>query len=62
MDESLWGLMTIVGPLLLLAVLIWAFLRNRRDTRPSDKERTEQATRDLYETEERRHREGTDGL
>jgi hypothetical protein len=31
--ESLWIVIDIVGPLLLIAVLIWVFLRNRQDRR-----------------------------
>jgi hypothetical protein len=56
MDPSgpLWSIITIVGPLLLIAVLAWAVLRNRstRDTR----EETERATRELYREEDRAHR------
>lgn len=49
---SLWGLMTVVGPILLLGVIMWAMLRNRTRSR-ADKERTEQATRELYEESDR---------
>ncbi len=49
---SLWGLMTVVGPILLLGVITWAMLRNRTRTRAA-KERTEQATRELYEESDR---------
>ncbi|QCB55711.1 hypothetical protein E5675_15550 [Sphingopyxis sp. PAMC25046] len=38
-----WTLMTIVGPILLALVLIWAMLNNRRSR--AEKERTEEATR-----------------
>lgn len=64
MDESLWGMMTIVGPVILLIALVWLVMRSRRrpdqatDTTP----RTEQATGDLYKDEEKRRREGTDDL
>jgi hypothetical protein len=30
MNGVMWGLINIVGPFLLLAALIWVFLRNRR--------------------------------
>lgn len=43
-----WGLITIIGPVLLGAVLIWALLRNRKTT-PREDAHTEQATHDLYE-------------
>ena len=56
-----WGIITIVGPLLLAAVLLWALLRNRR-TRPGEADRTEAATRELYrEEEEARRRRDDDG-
>ena len=57
MDESLLGMMEILGPVILLIVLIWLVMR-RRSTGKT--ERTEQATRDLYQEEETRRREGTD--
>jgi len=46
-----WGLITIIGPLLLAVVLLWALLRNRKST-PRQDARTEDATRDLYDREE----------
>lgn len=64
MDETLWSLMTIVGPAILLVMLIWVVIRSRR--RPNQTtdttQRTEQATDQLYDTEEKRRREGTDDL
>jgi hypothetical protein len=54
-----WSLMTIIGPLLLLAALIWLVLR-RNKSRNADY--TERKTDDLYDEEERRRREGTDKL
>ena len=54
-----WGIINIVGPLLLAAVLLWVLLRNRK-TRRSDVERSEQATRDLYREEEEKRRTGDD--
>jgi hypothetical protein len=53
-----WAILTIVGPLLLAAVLLWALLRNRKSSR-SDAD-TEQATRDLYREEEEKRRTGDD--
>ncbi len=64
MDESLWTLMTIIGPVILLGLLIWLVMRSRRrtgqatDTTPQ----TERATERLYDNEEQRRREGTDDL
>jgi nitrogen fixation-related uncharacterized protein len=53
-----WAIINIVGPLLLVIVIGWAFLRNRRSRQNID--RTEQATRDAYDQEEaaRRRNEG----
>jgi hypothetical protein len=42
-----WGLQTIVGGLLLVAVLAWAVLRNRSARTPVD--RTERGTRRVYD-------------
>lgn len=46
-----WGFMTILGPILLAAVLAWAMLNNRRSR--AEKQRTEEATRIRREQEER---------
>ena len=54
-----WSLVTIIGPILLLAVLVWVIARNRRQT-PRDEARTEQATRDVYAAEQKAH-EGEPG-
>lgn len=55
-----WAILNIVGPLLLVAALAWAFLRNKKKSRPQDIERTEQATRDLYREEDAAHRKDND--
>ena len=64
MDETLWGLMTIVGPAILLVLLIWLVMRSRRRTNQTTDTtaQTEAETRAEYADEERRRREGTDGL
>ena len=56
MDASgpLWSIITIVGPLLLIAAILWAALRNRRSKVSPDE--TDRATRDLYKEEDRAHR------
>ena len=59
MDESLVGLMEIVGPIILLIVLVWLVVQRRSSGKTG---RTEQATRDAYAAEEVRRREGTDDL
>ena len=50
-----WGIINIVGPLLLVVVLAWAFLRNRKSR--VDVDRSERATHDNYDAEERARRE-----
>ena len=59
MDESMVGIMEIVGPIILLIVLIWLVMRRRSTGKTG---RTEQATRELYAEEERRRRDGTDTI
>lgn len=59
MDETLWGLMNIVGPIILLVLLIWVVMRARRRGEPP-RDVTERATRDAYAQEEQNRREGTD--
>ena len=64
MDETALGLMEIVGPIILLALLVWVVMRSRRkpgQTVDTTAE-TERATDRLYDEEERRRREGTDDL
>ena len=64
MDESLWTLMTIIGPVILLLLLVWLVMRSRRPAgRTTDTTaQTERATDRLYDNEEQRRREGTDDL
>ena len=57
MDESLIGIMEIVGPVILLIALIWLVMQHRSTGKSG---RTEQATDQLYAEEETRRREGTD--
>ena len=56
---ELWPLITIVGPILFVAVLAWALWRNKQSKIP--KSVTETATRRLYAEEEQASRDGTDG-
>ena len=64
MDESLWTLMTIIGPVILLLLLVWLAMRSRRRAGQATDTtaRTERATDRLYDNEEQRRREGTDDL
>ena len=57
MDESMVGIMEILGPVILLIVLLWLVMRRNSTGKTG---RTEQATSDLYAEEEARRREGTD--
>ena len=57
MDESMLGIMEILGPVILLIVLVWLVMRRGSTGKTG---RTEQATDELYREEERRRREGTD--
>jgi len=50
-----WGIITILGPLTLAAVLLWALMRNRAAR--ADPDTTERATHDVYDAEERARRE-----
>lgn len=47
MTGSLWGLLTVMGPILLAAVILWAMLNNRLSKKAEQK--TEAATKKLYE-------------
>lgn len=44
---GLWGVMTILGPIVLAAVILWAILHNR--TSKQQERRTEEATRQMYD-------------
>lgn len=59
MDETLLGLIEIVGPIILLVLLVWVVLRNRKRGE-APKSVTEQGTRNAYREEEEMRREGTD--
>lgn len=50
--EGLWSIITIVGPLVLLAILIFAVIANRASRR--DKGTTEAGTRALYAEEDKK--------
>jgi hypothetical protein len=64
MDETLWTLMTIIGPAILLVLLVWLAMRSRRrnEQTTDTTAQTEAGTRAEYADEEQRRREGTDGL
>jgi len=53
---------SVIGVIILGALLAWVVLKTRSQGRSSSPERTERATHELYDEEERRRREGTDDL
>ncbi len=59
MGQSVWWVMDILLPAILLIVLILLVMTNR-SSKTSD--RTEAGTREVYREEETRRREGTDDL
>lgn len=59
MGDTLFWIMSVIAPVVLLLVLVWlVFLRRSRGTDRT----TFEATKGEYADEERRRREGTDGL
>jgi hypothetical protein len=62
MDEGgfQWSLLTIIGAIVLAAAIAWAMLRNRSSRSQIDE--SEEATRRVYEEEEREHRGESDNV
>ncbi len=57
MATAMWWLMDVILPVVLLIALVWlVFLRKSKGTRGE----SERGTRENYEQEEKRRREGTD--
>jgi hypothetical protein len=52
-DTNYWTLVTILGPLILLGLIVWAISRNKKDK--VDRDTTERGTRQVYEEEQRIH-------
>jgi hypothetical protein len=52
----------VVGAVILLALMVWAVMRTRSKGRETSNPTTERATRELYEEEERRRKDGVDDL
>ncbi|WNO54266.1 hypothetical protein [Stakelama saccharophila] len=48
---SLWGVLTVIGPILLAAVIIWVLLHNRTSHREDIE--TEAATHRMYDEQDR---------
>jgi hypothetical protein len=58
MTGWLWTLITILGPLLLIAAIVWAYLRNRNPS-PGEIARADRGARELrQELEEEEARRG----
>jgi hypothetical protein len=54
MDGKFWSIVTIAGPIILLAVIIWVVVRSRRRQPGEPPEQiTERATEQVYKEEER---------
>ena len=59
MANAMWWLMDVIFPVVLLIALVWlVFLRKSKGTSAE----TERGTRENYEQEEKRRREGTGDL
>jgi hypothetical protein len=59
MSGWLWTLATILGPILLIGAIVWAYLRNR-NPKPSEIARAERGARELrQEIEEDEARRGS---
>ena len=59
MANAMWWLMDVILPVILLIALVWLVLFRRSKGTSAE---TERGTRENYEEEEARRREGTDGL
>ena len=57
-----WLIIDVVAVVILGAIILWAVMHTRSKGKKSSPEKTERATHELYEEEERRRRDGTDGL
>ena len=51
----------VIGAVILLAIILFAVARTRSKGKETSNPTTERATRELYEEEERRREQGTDG-
>ena len=53
--SGIWGVLVVVGPLLLAIAIAWAALNNRQSRKGL--RRTEDATRDLYRAEDAQNKD-----
>lgn len=51
MSGGFWSLLTVLGPLILGGVIIWAIMKNRKEPQ-REIDRTERATHDLYKAQD----------
>lgn len=51
MGSTLWGALTIIGPLLLIVAIMWAMTHNRGT--PEEEAATEEATHHMYDEQAR---------
>ncbi len=61
MGDTLFGILTIVGPIVLLVAFVWVVMRSRRRAGEASPDVTKRATKANDEAQERRHDEGTEG-
>ncbi len=54
-EMSLWGIATILGPIILIGLFIWVIVRNRSAKVSEDV--TERATKANYEAEDNAHKD-----
>ena len=57
-----WFIIDIVAVAILGLAILWAVMRTRSKGRSTSNETTERATHELYQEEERRRKDGVDGL
>ena len=59
-DVNYWSLVTIIGPLVLLAILVWVVLKSKSRGAEMNQRETEEGTKRLYRKEQEAH-EGEPG-
>jgi uncharacterized membrane protein YqiK len=57
-----WLIIDVVAVVILFAVIVWVVMRTRSKGRSTSNQTTERATHELYQEEERRRKDGVDGL
>ena len=59
--SSMQGLFVVVGPIILAVVIAWAMFANRKKSSPRDIARTEAATRENYDAQDREDKTRSNG-